>query len=444
MKHLNAISESFDLELKRWLDPKNEREAAIIAKACIALRNNNGGKLIFGFDDKSTEQDRLNYPSNVQSRYHSDAIQQIIGQYSLPPFPVEVLFEDKNGMSHPIVLVPAGIQAPTITRRGFEKEIKQNAVYVRCLANNTVSSCEPTTAQDWDRLIKICFENREADIGKFFRRHLPQISQGLKNLSANSEAEQIINTARSLFEEKWSQMKGLQLAPTTADGFREVAFWIDGEFDKLSSVEFKGRVFSQQPHYTEWPCWINSSNFSEEEFRPYPYKGGWQAFVLNSHFKEDEIDFWRIEPSGCFYHLRTHEDDTSLNIRGKRNFPRKSLLDFVLIIARAAEHIATAKAFAESVHSDIDKAVIRFRFRWSGLKGRSLSSWVEPQRLIFQKSLAHDDDVSSEIQFPLVTSIANIWMFVKIAVQPLWDVFGASVPDSVIEEIVNSVMQRKR
>ena len=36
------------------------------------------------------------------------------------------------------------------------------------------------TASDWDRLLRVCFDNREADIGRFMRRHLSEILEELR------------------------------------------------------------------------------------------------------------------------------------------------------------------------------------------------------------------------------------------------------------------------
>jgi hypothetical protein len=43
---LTAPRESLDVELKQWIDPKFSEGIAEIAKGCIALRNNNGGRLV--------------------------------------------------------------------------------------------------------------------------------------------------------------------------------------------------------------------------------------------------------------------------------------------------------------------------------------------------------------------------------------------------------------
>ena len=59
--------------------------------------------------------------------------------------------------------------------------VKSNTVYgVRSLhANNTPSTTEATW-NDWKDLIERCFDNREADIGRFVQRHLTQ--QNMKEL----------------------------------------------------------------------------------------------------------------------------------------------------------------------------------------------------------------------------------------------------------------------
>jgi hypothetical protein len=62
-----------------------------------------------------------------------------------------------------------------MARSAFERELRQNAVYVRTISNGRASSCEPVTAADWDKLMRICFDNREADVGRFMRRHLGEI-----------------------------------------------------------------------------------------------------------------------------------------------------------------------------------------------------------------------------------------------------------------------------
>ena len=41
--------ETLNVEIKAWLDPAQVADAAKIIKACLALRNRNGGHLVIGF-----------------------------------------------------------------------------------------------------------------------------------------------------------------------------------------------------------------------------------------------------------------------------------------------------------------------------------------------------------------------------------------------------------
>src|ERR1700733_15945326 len=92
LRHLLAAPrEGFDLELKQWIDPKAPDGIAKIAKGCIALRNNNGGRLVIGFKDDGTP-DTSNATTDVGATFHIDVIQNIVSRYSSELFPVDVDF----------------------------------------------------------------------------------------------------------------------------------------------------------------------------------------------------------------------------------------------------------------------------------------------------------------------------------------------------------------
>ena len=48
---LHQPSEGLQVELKTWLDPRNDESVAKLVKAIFAIRNRNGGFLVIGFDD---------------------------------------------------------------------------------------------------------------------------------------------------------------------------------------------------------------------------------------------------------------------------------------------------------------------------------------------------------------------------------------------------------
>jgi hypothetical protein len=63
-------SEGLNVEIKRWNDPSTSEAISKIVKASQALRNRNGGFLIFGFDDKTLQPDVGNAPNNPRETFH--------------------------------------------------------------------------------------------------------------------------------------------------------------------------------------------------------------------------------------------------------------------------------------------------------------------------------------------------------------------------------------
>jgi len=63
---LATARESLGLELKQWIDPNTPEGKAKIAKACMAMRNNDGGRLIIGFKDDGTP-DPGPYPADIST-----------------------------------------------------------------------------------------------------------------------------------------------------------------------------------------------------------------------------------------------------------------------------------------------------------------------------------------------------------------------------------------
>jgi hypothetical protein len=52
-------SENLSVEVKQWIDPTSNHGVAKIAKGLLALRNQDGGFFVVGFDDKTLQPDPL-------------------------------------------------------------------------------------------------------------------------------------------------------------------------------------------------------------------------------------------------------------------------------------------------------------------------------------------------------------------------------------------------
>jgi|SRR5579864_73506 len=177
---LRRAQESLDTELKPWIDPTLDTGKAIVAKACMALRNGNGGLLIIGMRDDGTPDNRKQ-PGDVRRKFHHDCVQEIVSKYSSEPFEITVHFIEYDGAERVIIEVPPGVRAPVICRNSLPKDttdqghepgslLRENTVYVRTLGSNGRPSTAPAKITDWPRIMEICFNNREADIGAFVRR----------------------------------------------------------------------------------------------------------------------------------------------------------------------------------------------------------------------------------------------------------------------------------
>jgi predicted HTH transcriptional regulator len=70
METLEALSETLETELKGWLNLSEPREAALFAKACLALRNNDGGRIILGIDNSSCNSIPSDEAVDVSNAFH--------------------------------------------------------------------------------------------------------------------------------------------------------------------------------------------------------------------------------------------------------------------------------------------------------------------------------------------------------------------------------------
>jgi len=476
---LQNAQESLSVEIKRWLNPEDAIQGATIARTLIALKNFDGGILILGLDNRTGESITEGRPANLRELYHVDKMQALIGRLARPSFEVEIHVVSREDAEFPVIVVPGGVRAPVIARstvRDTEGKaiLEQNAVYVRCLANDTPSSSKPVKPQDWDELFQRCFANREVDVGQFIQRHIPTLLNILQEQQPNTQnatapsrqdettdpqAETPLTVTQEIqrstfeflqygsnrFEERVKELHAANTIPILPEhGSWEVAFTLaEQQLDLVASDDFLSRLFINQPRYTGWPCWIDSRNFTNQTSHPYPYDHGWEALIirLEQTFFYNHIDFWRIEPRGRFYQRRALEDDIAAS-RGDRRLPAMQLLDFLLVIGRVAEAIAVGLQFARAIGCDAESTLLSFAFRWKKLRGRQLASWAEPGRTLFSSHEAIQDEVVSFAEVPLEAEPAKISYYVRQATRDVFEVFGKEFKDPVYDEICAKTLQR--
>lgn len=449
--------ESLQVEIKRWIDPDTPEGISKIVKACIAMRNNNGGFLVIGFDNDTGQPDLSNAPKDVKSKFNIDKIQGSVSKYSSELFEIDIHILSKDGQEYPIISVTNGVKTPVAIKNVLNSldpqkpHIPINKVYVRSLNANNIASTTEATSKDWERMMSICFENREADIGKFVRRHLiglktdqiQEIFNAFKSIVMPQatdwdKVENYLNDSASRFQTRiTAEKKNLPF-----HGSLEISFMISGQFEQISSKKmFLDLITSSNPRLTGWPLWVDSRNFSDEA-APHLIDGAWEALIisLEGSWGIDHIDYWRIQPDGFFYHRRGLEDDL---ICGDKKPQPGTLFDFGFPIVRVAEAIAAGLAFAKAMKFKEDNSDLVFVFRWMGLQNRLLSSWAEPNRSFWRKAKAYQNQVLSKLFVPIGISEATIYQKVHEAIAPLFEVFdGYEIRIEVIEEFTKKLLNR--
>lgn len=453
---IDRQTESLSVEIKRWINPSLPEGMGKIVKSCIALRNNNGGFLIIGFDNDTHQPDE-NVPESVRRTFHVDAIQSLVSKYASPPFEVVVCFVNKDGQDYPVLCIEPGFKTPVITKVGLNDAsgkalVKENCIYVRTLSSNNTPSTSEIRQQDWPRLFELCFDNREADIVRFVRRHLDNLNaERITELvsvfhsatsSVNDSNESRLAGFVQECNERYQQLITERKLSLPDHGFWEAAFMIVGSTIKYSAnEEFLNLIRSSNPEYTGWPLWVDSRMFRDSESHPHVFKGGWEALlVFLSPDSARTLDFWRIHPKGFFYHRRALEDDIPYS--GARVVPLTAL-HLVKPTYLVTEAVALALSFAKATGASTDANLI-FRFRWTRLLKRHLTRWPELGEHMLSNRVSHQDEVISTVALPLDTALSSLAPFVYKAVKPLYEVFnGFDIGIGAVDEFVTKLLQRR-
>lgn len=449
--------ESLSVELKAWIDPDQPEGIAKIVKTCLALRNHGGGYMVIGFDDDTLEPLLDSAPSNARQIFHIDKIQGMVAKYSSDPFEVTVEFPKRDGKDFPVIIIPTGVKTPVAAKSDLSPSgnplIRVDTVYVRSLSSNNTPSTTQAKSKDWNRLIEVCFDNREADIGRFIRRHLGSIgieqlnsltTAFTENLKPKVSNEDLLREYIQESEQHYEQALTNRPAPLPEHGAWEVGLILQGEVPPHSTnQEFLNLLRSSNPDYTGWPVWLDSRRFGNENY-PYVIDGSWEVLLI---FLRDGlsniIDFIRLHPKGKFFLRRALQDDMENTNRSPQAL---TALDFSLTIERTAEAIAVGMAFAKSMGCLPEETTLAFAFKWTKLKGRKISSWARSNfgRSIPSIHSAYQDEMITFVNVPLDVPLSAISQYVNQAVKPLFEIFGGfALSENSIEGITRKLIERR-
>ncbi|UST68617.1 AlbA family DNA-binding domain-containing protein [Pseudomonas moraviensis] len=442
---VGRLSEGLNVEIKTWIDPKADDSIAKIAKAVIALYNRNGGYLIIGFDNKTLLPDQSGAPRDVKAAFHVDTIQGIVSRYSSTSIEIQVGFVEREGSLYPVIAVPQGVTVPAAAKRDLHDRdrnflIREDTVYFRTLGSNGTPSTSAIKAADWRDLLEICFDNREADIGRFLRRQLgiegtSLFSTMLKSPTLEERAYYILQEGaryreQSIGERKLELIDQLHLKK----GCWEVALVFDPPKDVEDSTnDFLARVDSANPQYTGWPAWLVSLNFHNPADRPYKRETAWESLVMS--LSGGHFDFYRMHAKGELYQSRVLRDDLTDKAEPC------TVLDPRLTAFLVAEVIAVGLGFANALDYKSDTK-LGFMFRWNGLRGRHIDYWTDIGSYS-RRQETREDIIENYVEVPADTPASSIAPYVQRATAKLFASFdGFEMKSDAIEREVNRLLQR--
>jgi hypothetical protein len=457
---VTRLAESLNVEVKTWIDPDDPAGMAKIVRAALALRNRNGGYLVIGFDDKTLQPHTANRPLDVRSKFHIDKIHGIVSRYASELFEVAVAFGERDGQDYPVIVVPEGVRTPVAAKADLfdtskQRLVRHGDVYFRTLAANGTPSTAPARPEDWRDIVEICFDNREADVGRFLRRQLAgRDAASLLSALAQFGLAHNVPAPPSLRERAEALLgDGDQRFRKTIDGrtfnadekpLLEAGSWsVALVIDPPQAARVPDQIFlttlaSSNPQYTGWPIWLDSRTFTDQRHAPVVKGKAWEALIVSAQGWSRHLDFCRLDPKGEFYLRRALQDDLTDKIAPK------TALDPVVVLIRVAEAIAVSLAFAKALGWKDDTTRLGFAFRWTKLSGRELVSWANPMILITGGHRAHDNEVTTFTELALDTPVSAIAPFVEEATRDLFALFnGYKMPTEAAEEWARRLVERR-
>jgi hypothetical protein len=450
-----TASEGLALELKSWLDPERPEHKAVIVRTLLALRNHGGGVLLIGFTDNGKPRDDV--PSyDVEQRYHPDRIQELVSRYASARFEVEVTLLEYEERRYPRIEVSSGIRTPVRVTTAIE-QVRDGAPYslleageipVRTLMTNGRPSTAACGAADWEQLMQVCFDNREADIGRFIRRHLGGVAPAVAELVAavksiptpvdEAVATEFLQLGGERFTEAYAR-QNLLAGDLLRCGGREVALVISPQPTGFEATgDFLRRIVSSVPRLSTYPPWVDVLSGSGVARQAQVFQGRWES-LLHDQNMFDLLTFALLDPAGRFYERRLLLRDV---IARRADRQRRHSLGERETLTDVAETLVTGLEFARMMRVADEGHLLHWAFRWTGLTGRLVDTWftASPSYYIAEE----DTSPICRVSFAADTPAAALASMIRQVIAPMFAMFrGYEVPPQQIDETLAEVIERR-
>jgi hypothetical protein len=180
-------------------------------------------------------------------------------------------------------------------------------------------------------------------------------------------------------------------------------------------------------HETGWPVWLILG--SRPEMKPRLVDGVIECWLDQTQ----DYDFWRADPHGRMFLIRKLQEDT----REIRGAPPGRYLDLTIPIWRTGECLLHASRLAASLGAE----TVELSMRWSGLRGRELSTLASPMRMMMPGRIADQDTVQTALQIDAAAIGDTLPELVRRLTGPMYVCFDFFEPST---EVFTTEIDRMR
>jgi hypothetical protein len=429
---INEPRETLDVEVKEWLDLSDNDHRAIVAKEIIALANNGGGFLVIGFEEQAdgTFKASPNRPNNLDP-WSQDSVQSIVAKYADPSVQCRVHHRARADSpdKYPIIAVPGGHRMPIRAKVGSPdgKKLVAHRVYIR---RPGPASEEPKTAEEWDRFLERCLQNRRAELLEAMRSIMAGVipNAAPPNPTRLDQLKEFKTKAIARWEALAATLpRGAP--PTFPDGHYDLAIAIDGSFDRQSISTLHDTIRSAVRNHSGWPPF---PNLTRAPYRPKPMDGAIECWIGpdtdGSFDKPAHHDFWRISPDGLLFTRRGYSEDG-----GWKGVKPGTSLDITTPTWWLGEAILQSFYIAQALMGSSANLILSAS--WTKLAGRILVSHGNPNRIMFNSYKASQDQYEASATIPvgsLPDALPEVVFSMLTPLYELFDFFG--LPKRLVEE----------
>jgi hypothetical protein len=277
--------ESMAVELKIWLSPDEPQGISKIVRTLLALRNQNGGFLVIGFDNRTLQPvSALLTAPELHKLFHADVIQHLVSKYASEPFEMMVDFPRVGDGIVPVISVPGGIISPVACKADLRADdgtllLREGDLFVRTLNSNGTVSSARASWKDYGPLTARCFENREVDHVRFLTKFVSGLQPEAAKLFAiavagsseprKSDEPEAQKKILEYGEKRFREIVDERKIKVVGIGFWDVALHIDGAGpEHQANANFLNLLRTSNPELTGWPVWLDSSSFADTAARP--------------------------------------------------------------------------------------------------------------------------------------------------------------------------------